>query len=107
MGRTGLIENARRARTDTHGVMTDLENGSVHVYYPEHGTHALKTIHFSVNETSGVAVAAYNSPRNLNALTKTQMMETFLVLEHCKRSSNVRCLVWTATGDRAFNAGAA
>merc|ERR1712113_209354 len=34
-------------------------------------------------------------------------MESYLVLEHARRDPRVRALVWTGTGTRAFNAGAA
>lgn len=86
-------------------------NGSILVYYDEHeekGTlYELRSIAWRLIEDSGIGVAAYNTPQNLNALSPNQVAETYLVLEHARRESRVKTLVWTGTGSRAFNSGAA
>lgn len=86
-------------------------NGSVLVYHGAHEEtgekYELKSIAWRLLEKAGVAIAAYNAPKNLNALTPNQVMETYLVLEHARRDPKVKALVWTGTGTRAFNAGAA
>mmetsp|Transcript_88382 Transcript_88382/g.189814 ORF Transcript_88382/g.189814 Transcript_88382/m.189814 type:complete len:305 (-) Transcript_88382:81-995(-) len=86
-------------------------NGSVLVYYGEHeekGTpYALRSIAWRFLEGSGIGVVAYNTPKSLNCLAPNQVMEAFLVLEHAKRDPRVKVLVWTGTGRRAFNSGAA
>eukprot|EP00747_Dinoflagellata_sp_TGD_P030424 gnl/TRDRNA2_/TRDRNA2_134614_c0_seq1.p1 gnl/TRDRNA2_/TRDRNA2_134614_c0~~gnl/TRDRNA2_/TRDRNA2_134614_c0_seq1.p1 ORF type:complete len:239 (-),score=56.11 gnl/TRDRNA2_/TRDRNA2_134614_c0_seq1:19-735(-) len=43
----------------------------------------------------------------MHCLAPNQQMEVFLVLEHAKRDPRVKVLVWTATGSKAFNSGAA
>eukprot|EP00511_Aplanochytrium_stocchinoi_P012986 CAMPEP_0204883258 /NCGR_PEP_ID=MMETSP1349-20130617/4092_1 /ASSEMBLY_ACC=CAM_ASM_000710 /TAXON_ID=215587 /ORGANISM="Aplanochytrium stocchinoi, Strain GSBS06" /LENGTH=246 /DNA_ID=CAMNT_0052042927 /DNA_START=141 /DNA_END=878 /DNA_ORIENTATION=+ len=42
----------------------------------------------------------------MNALTINQQWETFALLEHMARDDNVRVVIWTGSGDRAFNVGA-
>ena len=95
---------------------TSAGNGEVGVYYGPNtgGQHALKAIKYWVEPLDPqredgkrcVAVACFNSPHNLHALTPQQQVETFLVLEEATRDERVRALVWSATGDRAFSAGA-
>jgi len=86
-------------------------NGTVLVYYGEHEEkgepYALRSIAWRLIEGANIGIAAYNVPKTLNALTPNQVMESYLVLEHAKRDPRVKALVWTATGSRAFNAGAA
>lgn len=88
-----------------------VSNGSVLVYYGAHekeGTpYELKSIAWRLLEDVGVGVAAYNTQKNLNALAPNQVVETYLVLEHAKRDPRVRALVWTGTGSKSFNSGAA
>eukprot|EP00040_Diaphanoeca_grandis_P014079 m.71219 g.71219 ORF g.71219 m.71219 type:complete len:304 (+) comp24328_c0_seq2:26-937(+) len=83
-------------------------NGSVLLHHgPEKGRkYALKSIAY-FEFPDGVAVAAYNTPKNLHALTQNQQMEHFLILEQAQKNPDIKVLVWTATGTRAFNAGAA
>lgn len=86
-------------------------NGSVLVYYGEHEEkgepYQLRSIAWRLLEGPGIGVAAYNVPKNLNALAPNQIMESYLVLEHARRDPRVKALVWTGTGTRAFNSGAA
>lgn len=86
------------------------ENGSILVYYGAHEEKGqpfqLKSISWRLLEDLGVGIAAFNEPKSLHCLSPNQMMETFLVLEHAKRDQRVRALVWTATGKKAFCAGA-
>ena len=67
----------------------------------------LQAVSFRLDEESGVAVACHNTPKNLHALTLCQQMEYFVILEHCTRCDDVKCVLWTATGDKAFGSGAA
>jgi len=118
-GRRGVFPSARAAQgmeelpeAPAYLADTGLDaNGSVRVYYDaQEGAseeYALKSIAWRLLEKAGVGVAAYNAPKNLNALTPNQVMETYLVLEHARRDPRVKALVWTGTGTRAFNAGAA
>ena len=87
----------------------DAGNGAVGVYYGPRagGQHALQAIKYWVepleldaDAVGGgcVACACFNTPRNLNALTPQQQIETFFVLEEAKRDARVRALVWSATG---------
>ena len=85
-------------------------NGNVQIYYPielkGNTTHRLTSIRYELDEVTGVAIAAHNTPENLHALSAGLIMEMFLVLEHAKRDPRVRALIWTATGTRSFCSGA-
>jgi len=85
------------------------ECGSVLVYHDSTTgvPYELKSIAWRLIEETGVGIAAYNTPKNLNALSPNQIMEHYLVLEHAKRDPNVKAVVWTGTGPRSFNSGAA
>lgn len=65
----------------------------------------LHTISYVLQPT-GVAVCTFNTPKNMNALTRNQQWEMFALLEHMARDDNVRVAVWTGRGTKAFNAGA-
>lgn len=65
----------------------------------------LKTTLFEVRE-NGVAVVTFNSPKDLHSLTQERRQEMFLILEHINRCDDVKVVVWTASGDRAFCSGA-
>ena len=69
--------------------------------------YTLRSTRFELLEDVGVGVAAFDCVSNLHALTPNLMQETFLILEHAKRLDGCRALVWTATGTKAFCAGAA
>lgn len=87
-----------------------LENGTVKLYYGKKAQdgedYQLRSIMWRVLD-NGVAVAAYNTPKKLHSFAPNPMMETFVILEHAKRDPNVRVLIWTATGPKAFSSGAA
>ena len=65
----------------------------------------LRSFSWTLDEDTGVAVATFNSPKNLNSLTHNLRWELFVILEHAAREEDVRVLVWTGEG-RAFCAGA-
>jgi enoyl-CoA hydratase/carnithine racemase len=65
----------------------------------------LRSFSWTLNEETGVAVATFNSPKNMNSLTQNLRWELFVILEHAARDEDVRVLVWTGEG-RAFCAGA-
>ena len=69
-----------------------LDNGSTQAY-------KLQAVSFRFDEESGVAVAGHATPKNLHALTPCQQMEYIVILEHCRRCDDVRCVLWTVTGD--------
>lgn len=87
------------------------ENGSVLVYHGEHiekgEPYPLRSIAWRLLEDQGVGIAAFNTPDSRQCLSRNQMMEIMLVLEHAKRDPKVKVLLWTGTGTRAFNSGAA
>jgi len=84
---------------------------SVWLYHQDDGkksrttSHTLQSITYSLDPSTGVATACFNTPKNLNALRALQFWEMFLILEHAAADPQVRCLLWTGAG-RAFNAGA-
>jgi 2-(1,2-epoxy-1,2-dihydrophenyl)acetyl-CoA isomerase len=54
----------------------------------------------------GIAIVTLNRPERMNALTR-QMLETLVVrLEQARDDRDVRCVVVTGAGERAFSAGA-
>ena len=65
----------------------------------------LRSIEYELQPT-GVAICTYNSPESLNALTWNQRWESFALLEHMAKDENVRAVVWTGSGTRAFSSGA-
>jgi len=77
----------------------------IFVYYPRKETYTLQSIRYELSEEQpGVAIATFDTPSNLNALTLNLMQEMFLILEHAKRDEDVEVLIWTGAG-RAFCAG--
>mmetsp|Transcript_22227 Transcript_22227/g.48579 ORF Transcript_22227/g.48579 Transcript_22227/m.48579 type:complete len:320 (+) Transcript_22227:112-1071(+) len=93
------------------------ENGSVKVYFNAEGepavpgkegaVHKLKQVSYQLFAEAGVAVVAFNSPKTLHCMSPGLVMETMLILEHMRRDSAVRAVVWTGTGTKAFCSGAA
>mmetsp|Transcript_14038 Transcript_14038/g.22928 ORF Transcript_14038/g.22928 Transcript_14038/m.22928 type:complete len:289 (+) Transcript_14038:140-1006(+) len=75
------------------------DDGSTQEYVP-------KSIRFKLGN-DGVAVVTNCVPEMYHPLTKNFRCETFAVLEHCKRCKDVKVLVWTAEGEKAFCSGAA
>lgn len=53
----------------------------------------------------GVAVLTFNRPEKLNALSPTTMRELAQALDAIQADTEVRCLVLTGAGDRAFSTG--
>eukprot|EP00514_Thraustochytrium_sp_LLF1b_P012189 CAMPEP_0184542258 /NCGR_PEP_ID=MMETSP0199_2-20130426/1871_1 /TAXON_ID=1112570 /ORGANISM="Thraustochytrium sp., Strain LLF1b" /LENGTH=274 /DNA_ID=CAMNT_0026936029 /DNA_START=136 /DNA_END=960 /DNA_ORIENTATION=+ len=58
-------------------------------------------------KSSGVAIVTHANPKSFHPLTSQYRAEIFCVLEHCKRSKDVKVVVWTAQGEKAFCSGAA
>jgi len=54
----------------------------------------------------GVATLTVNRPDKLNALNSATLAEMEQVFEHCRTSAEVRALVLTGSGEKAFVAGA-
>jgi enoyl-CoA hydratase/carnithine racemase len=87
-------------------MLSTLSPNEVLLYYPTVAKHTLRSLTYTLDVATGVAIAAFNTPDTLHSLTSTQRTETFFVLEHAKLDDRVRALIWTATGTRAFGAGA-
>ena len=81
-------------------------NKKIRTYFPDERDYTCTSMAYETL-SGGVCVAYFDYPKNLHALTSNQQQETFLILEHAKRDQNCRVLVWTATGQKAFNSGAA
>ncbi len=54
----------------------------------------------------GIAVITFNRPKALNALNAALLAEFGAALDHVENDSDVRVLILTGTGERAFVAGA-
>mmetsp|Transcript_18206 Transcript_18206/g.35763 ORF Transcript_18206/g.35763 Transcript_18206/m.35763 type:complete len:294 (+) Transcript_18206:169-1050(+) len=57
-------------------------------------------------KNNGVMVVKNAVPKSLHSLTTAFRAEMLFILEHCKRCADVKVLIWTAEGDRAFSSGA-
>eukprot|EP01062_Namystynia_karyoxenos_P062119 TRINITY_DN55048_c0_g1_i1.p1 TRINITY_DN55048_c0_g1~~TRINITY_DN55048_c0_g1_i1.p1 ORF type:complete len:314 (+),score=121.58 TRINITY_DN55048_c0_g1_i1:80-943(+) len=82
-------------------------HGSVKLYYDDGRTvdYELRSVMYKLLP-DGIAVATFNDPKTLNALTENLMGETFCILEHAKRDPAVKVLVWTGEG-KCWCSGAA
>ena len=56
--------------------------------------------------TEGIAIVTLNRPEKLNRLTNRAMLELINALEEAKADEEVKVIVLTAAGDKAFCAGA-
>jgi len=81
--------------------------GEAPVAGQENRRHQLKQISYNFLKEAGVALVAFNSVKTLHSMSPTLVMECMLILEHVKRDPDVRAVVWTATGTKAFCSGAA
>lgn len=83
-----------------------LDNGAIRVHYGEGRVldYELASIHYRLHD-SGVGVCTLNEPQRLNALTRNQIWEYMLILQHAERDDRVKVLLWTGHG-RAFSSGA-
>ena len=59
-----------------------------------------------VEKKNGVAKITLNRPQVLNAINKDVIQDLSLALEDIRKDENVRVVVITGAGDRAFSAGA-
>ena len=59
---------------------------------------------FTVEE--GIATITFNRPKALNAMNSETMLELFDVATVCKKDENVKVLIVTGSGEKAFVAGA-
>ena len=59
---------------------------------------------FTVEE--GIATITFNRPKALNAMNSETMSELFDVAGVCKNDENVKVLILTGAGEKAFVAGA-
>jgi enoyl-CoA hydratase len=59
---------------------------------------------FTVEE--GIATITFNRPKALNAMNSETMLELFDVATVCKKDENVKVLILTGSGEKAFVAGA-
>ena len=56
-------------------------------------------------ESDGVAVVTLNRPERLNAMDNTACEELRGLWSHLRFNDDVRCVILTASGERAFNTG--
>ncbi|HLA27114.1 MAG TPA: enoyl-CoA hydratase-related protein [Syntrophales bacterium] len=63
-----------------------------------------KNILFTVEE--GIATITFNRPKAMNAMNSETMSELFDVAGVCKNDENVKVLILTGAGEKAFVAGA-
>jgi enoyl-CoA hydratase/carnithine racemase len=82
------------------------DNGIIQVHYDGKVIdYDLVSIHYRLDEQTGVAICTLNEPERLNALTTNQIWEYMLLLQHFEHDDNVKVVVWTGHG-RAFSSGA-
>ena len=62
--------------------------------------------HITYGKEDGVAVITFNRPKALNALNAALLAEFCTVLDSVENDTDVRVLILTGTGERAFVAGA-
>jgi len=63
-----------------------------------------KNILFGVEE--GIATITFNRPKALNAMNSETMSELKDAVTTCKDDDNIRVIILTGSGDKAFVAGA-
>src|SRR5690606_5460805 len=59
-----------------------------------------------VEEGNGIAFITINRPEKLNALNKATIAELHEAFEDCDKDPEIRAIVVTGSGDKAFVAGA-
>ena len=62
--------------------------------------------HLIVDEKKGVMTVTLNRPKALNALNKALIAELADLFDGIHKQTNVRCVILTGSGDKAFVAGA-
>jgi len=55
----------------------------------------------------GIAVVFFDSEKTLHSFTKILRAEMLFILEDLKHRENVKVIIWTGRGERAFSSGAA
>ena len=63
-----------------------------------------KNILFNVDD--GIAIITFNRPKALNAMNSETMAELLDAATLCKKDDNIKVLILTGSGDKAFVAGA-
>ena len=63
-----------------------------------------KNILFNVDD--GIAIITFNRPKALNAMNSETMSELMEVATICKKDENIKVLILTGSGEKAFVAGA-
>jgi enoyl-CoA hydratase len=59
-----------------------------------------------VTRAGGIAIITFNRPKVLNALSAATMRELLAAIDELDQDPNVRCIILTGAGDKAFVAGA-
>ncbi len=65
---------------------------------------AYNNLLFSVED--GVAIITFNRPKALNAMNSETMGELFDAVNQCRKDDNIKSIILTGSGDKAFVAGA-
>lgn len=61
---------------------------------------------FEIQKDTGIAVITFNRPKALNALNSETLLELAQLLEQVSENQDIRVLILTGTGEKAFVAGA-
>ncbi len=62
--------------------------------------------HILFEQTDGVAILTLNRPRVLNALSMSLTLELDAAISHCEENDDIKAIVITGAGEKAFSAGA-
>jgi enoyl-CoA hydratase len=63
-------------------------------------------LQFEVQEDSGIGIITFDRPKALNALSRELLNELATTLDAVEKDENIRVLILTGGGDKAFIAGA-
>jgi 2-(1,2-epoxy-1,2-dihydrophenyl)acetyl-CoA isomerase len=62
--------------------------------------------HILFEQTDGVAIITLNRPKVLNALSMPLTLELDAAISHCEENDDIKAIVITGAGEKAFSAGA-
>ena len=62
--------------------------------------------HILFEQADGVAVITLNRPKVLNALSMPLTLELDAAISHCEADDDIKAIIITGTGEKAFSAGA-
>ena len=74
------------------------------IFLKKEGDNGIQKHFFNVEE--GIATITFNRPKALNAMNSETMTELLDAATICKKDENIKALILTGSGDKAFVAGA-